>query len=332
MPFNKIGGGVPLQIAPVQLILAGGENFLLPVGQGTAGAFGTSLYQQLGAGAFSGQYLVGLGTFSQLDVYDPSQLIWRKIAGGGTAGGFAITVSADGVNFRVSNPTGVPLQAGTITAAGSGAVNGFYGYKSGVATNIVNGSVVTTAGPTVSATDGSTWNIIIGGSVSTTLSFAGTVYASSATNLATFGTTTGGVTASAGSGYTARPTILFGPPPNQGQQPYILPTAVCTITAGAIATVTVTSGGAGLLALPTVTVIPAPGDTTGGGAVLGWLAANDTQVGSGGVTAFWLNATGATGTVAPTLTLAGGGLTAATGTAAQNATAATNDTLTLVSI
>lgn len=110
------------------------------------------------------------------------------------------------------------------------------------------GSGLTNGFNTVAVTPsagGSTWNTIVGGAINTTV------------------TITAG-----GSGYTRAPLLVFTPPPGQGQTPYVLPTATCTLSAGAINAVTVVGVGAGLVAAPTITVIPQPGDVTGGGAVL----------------------------------------------------------------
>ena len=135
-----------------------------------------------------------------------------------------------------------------------------------------------TVGVTPSA-GGSTWNTIVGGAINTTVT----------------------VTA-AGSNYTRPPILLFIPPLAQGSTPYILPTAVCTLSSGGISTVTVTNQGAGLVAAPTIAVIPQAGDTTGGGAVL---TVNATLVGSGTLT--WMGPatpgnTGAGLTAVPTFT------------------------------
>jgi hypothetical protein len=327
MGFQKIGGGSPLQAPPFPITLAAGQTFGLPVGQGGGGTFGGAQFPQIGMGnAFSGQYIVNLGTVSELQVYDPSGMIWKTAAHG------SATVSADGKNFRIANTSGSPTGA-TITTAGSGYTNGFYGYKEGQAIQMVAGTQSSPPSLTVTASDGSTWNVIVGGSVNSTLSVAGTVFASSGGSLAPFGTTLNGMTASGGSGYTRPPMILFGPPPNQGQQPFVLPQATCTVAAGAVATVTVTNQGAGLLGLPSITVVPAAGDVSAGGAVIGWLAANNAEVGNGTVRAMALSNYGpAPPGASPTLTIAGGGGTGAAVTMTVNATAATNDTVTLVSL
>ena len=335
MPINKIGGGSPLQAVPYLLELNATQTFLLPVGQGGSGQFGGAGVPQLGipGNAFSGQYLVNLGGFSELQVFDQSALTWRKVAGGTTGvTPQTVMVSSDGTNFRVANTTGSPTLNGTITAAGSGATDGFYGWYLGSPLSIVANTRLTTSSVTVSATDGSEWNVIVGGSVNSTISVTGTVAASAAGVLAPFGGATGTFAASGGTGYAHQPLILFGPPPNQGQQPYILPQATCTVVGGAIATVTVTNQGAGLLGLPTITIIANPLDLTAGGAKIGWLVANSGEVGAGTMRQIYLAGYGTSTGTAPTLTISGGGLTAATATATQNATAATADTILIVSL
>jgi hypothetical protein len=118
---------------------------------------------------------------------------------------------------------------------------------------------------------GSTWNTLVGGAINTTITI-----------------TAGGTL------YQAPPILVFAPPNNQGSTPYILPTAVATLTAGVITGVTVLNVGAGLVAVPQLTVVPVPGDLTGGGAVL---TPNATLAQSGVLLAMWPRAT-VTGQVA----------------------------------
>lgn len=303
MGFNKISGGTNL-VAGLSLALAGGEVFNLPSGQGIVGSFGSVLNPQLASqNPLTGQYIVSLGQYSVLQVFDAALQYWRNVCVdpfGNTA-----TVSADGYNYRIANTTGCPVGA-IVTTAGSGITNGFYGYQNGAAVTIQNGFV--TAGNTTftitPSAGGSLWNSIVGGAINTTMQYtAGTGYQ----NLANFYVAGApSVTTSPGSNYTRPPVIVFFPPPNQGAQPYILPTAVCTISGGAINSVTVTNQGAGLLGLPGVVVIPQPGDTTGGGAVLGWSAGNGTQVGSGTLLAMWPIYYGTPLTAVPTFTFSAG--------------------------
>ena len=235
MPFNKMGAGSALTAAGYPISLAPGQAFMLPAGQGVVGSFGSVLGPQLGSGnIFTGQYVLGMGLYSQLQMYDATLNYWRTIATGLPWN--YVTVSSDGQNYRVVNPTGCP-NAALITAAGAAGTNGFYGYvnsfnNSGNAVVIQNGAV--TAGNTVftitPSAGGSTWKAIVGGAINTTISFAGTVYQSQGGILSPFGGTGTGLIGSAGSAYTRAPIIMFVAPPNQGQQPCILPTATCAIT------------------------------------------------------------------------------------------------------
>lgn len=133
------------------------------------------------------------------------------------------------------------------------------------------GAIITNAGSgltngynTVTVTPsagGSVWSTLVGGSINTSVTIT-----------------------TAGSWYTAPPILVFNPPVNQGDIPYILPAAVCTLTNGTIGSVTVTQIGAGLVSAPIITVVPQPGDSTGGGAVL---TVNATLTNSGKLVVMW---------------------------------------------
>ena len=315
MTFQKISGLANLIAAVLPISLAAGQTFNLPAGQGIIGSFGSVSAPQIAAGnPLSGQYMMQLGQYSVLQVYDSGLNYWRNV---NVAQGAMITVSSDGQNFRIANTTGAPVGA-LITAAGSGGVNGFYGFnQQGAAITIQNGT--TTLGNTVftitPSAGGSQWNSIVGGAVNTTISVSGTVFQNGA-----FGGTGSSLVASAGSLYTKPPIIVFAPPAAQGSQPYVLPAAVCTISGGVINSVTVTQQGAGLVGLPSITVIPQPGDTTGGGAVLGWLSGNSGQVGSGTLLAMWPMFYGTALTAVPTFVYGGSASPAPTVTAIMNFT------------
>ncbi|HEX8782750.1 MAG TPA: hypothetical protein VF764_05230, partial [Steroidobacteraceae bacterium] len=217
--------------------------------------------------------------------------------------------------------------------AGSAYTNGFYGFlnsfnNSGTAVTIQNG--ITTPGNTTltvtPSAGGSTWNTIVGGAVNTTISFSGSVFQSQGGILSPFGGTGTPLTASAGTNYTRPPIIMFTAPPNQGAQPCVLPTATCTISGGAINAVTVVNQGAGLLGLPGIVVVPQPGDTTGGGALLGWLLANATQVGSGTILAMWPSYNGTAVSAVPTFTFSPASTTAVTAIMNWSVTSITNTT------
>lgn len=160
----------------------------------------------------------------------------------------------------------------------------------------VVGAIVTNAGSaltngfnTVAVTPSagaSLWNTIVGGAINTTV------------------TITAG-----GTNYTRAPLLLFTPPASQGQTPYVLPSATCTISAGAINAVTVTGVGAGLVAAPTITIIPQPGDVTGGGAVL---TVNATLAQSGTLLVMYPTFGGTALTAVPTFTFSPASTIAAT--------------------
>jgi len=184
-------------------------------------------------------------------------------------------------------------------------------YRVANTTDVPTGGTITNAGSgltngynTVAVTPsvgGSTWNTIVGGAINTTITIT-----------------------TAGTGYVAPPILVFVPPQNQGSTPYVLPTAYCTISGGAINAVTVLSAGAGLVSAPTIQVIPQSFDTTGGGGVL---TVNATLAGSGTLTAISVNTYGtAVGGAAPTLTFVPASTIAVT--ALTNTTTSTPDTVT----
>jgi hypothetical protein len=338
MGFNKISG----QSANPPMLnvgMAAGAMMMLPVGQGVVGGFGGVLSPQLATNnPLTGQFLLQLGQYTNLQQYDQGTNNWQCVQ---VSPYSQVTISSDGTNYRVVNSTGCPVGA-VITNAGSGGTNGFYGYVQGagdggaagqavgaaitIQNGIVNsGNAVFTITPSAG---GSLWNAIVGGAVNTTISFSGgaNVYNGNYGVNGAFGASTGGVLPSAGSNYTKPPIIVFSPPANQGQQPYILPTAVCTISGGAINAITVLDQGAGLMSLPGISVLPQIGDTTGGGAVIGWLTANTgtaglgAGTGSGSVLAMWPASYGTANTAVITFTYGGTSNPAPTATAIMNFT------------
>jgi len=157
MPVNKLGAGQNLY-PPMTVPLAGGQTYLLPGGQGIAGTFGSQTQGFTGY-TLTGQYLVNLGPYSSLQMFDSTQQIWRNVP---AANGTPIFFSSDGTNYRLANTTGCPVGAIVTTGLG-GLTNGF---------NTI--TVTPTAGS-------STWNTIVGGScpsglVSITTTGSGYVY------------------------------------------------------------------------------------------------------------------------------------------------------------
>lgn len=317
MAVNKISGLVNLPGPPVPISLAAGNVFMLPVGQGVVGSWGALTSPQIGINStMTGQFFVELGLLTNLQVYDYQLYAWRNVQ---VAPGQTLFVSSDGTNFRIANTTGSPVGA-VITALGSGGTDGFYGYNNQRQAITIQNGVTTTGNTlfTVSTTGGALWNAIVGGQISITINFtaAMTYYQ----NIPWYTAGAPSVTGSPGSGYTAAPNIVFTPPPNQGAQPYILPTATCTISGGAINAVNVVSSGAGLLGLPGIIVVPQPGDTTGAGAVLGWTSGNGTEQNAGKCVALWPLFPGTAQTSVPSFTFGGTSNPGPTATAIMNFT------------
>ena len=285
MSFTKIGSTAALSYPPLPISLPAGQSFILPAGQGIQGTWGGSgaIANQVTGSILTGQYMVTTGPYSVLQFLDPILGIWRNFAGPNTF----TPISSDGTNFRIANSTGCPVGA-VITNAGSSLTNGF---------NTV------TVTPSAGA---STWNTIVGGAINTTVALSGTIAGTYSVPPNTSSTVTA---CTGGSGYTKPPILVFVPPAGQGSTPYILPTATCTISGGAINAVTVVNQGAGLVAAPYINVLNAPGDTTGGGAVLG---VNLTLAGSG--TLLWMGPSyyGTAVTAVPTFTFSPASTIAAT--------------------
>jgi hypothetical protein len=354
MGFNKISGGA--NVPPMMNVgMPAGSYWMVPAGQGVVGAFGGVLLPQIGTNnPLSGQFLLQLGQYTNLQQYDQGTNNWQCVQVSIYA---QTTISSDGTNYRVVNSTGCPVGA-VITNAGSGGTNGFYGYAQGPGDStqpatalgaaitiqsgiVATGNAIFTITPSAG---GGLWNAIVGGAINSTISFSGTVFngnfasanSGAGQSLGGFGqgSAAGGITASGGTLWTKPPILVFSPPANQGQQPYILPTAVCTISGGIINAITVIDQGAGLMGLPGIVAVPQPGDVTGGGAVLGWLfgatgtAGLGAGTGSGSVLAMWPAYYGTALTAVPTFTYGGTSNPAPTATAIMNwtVTSITNTT------
>lgn len=252
----------------------------------------------------SGQYLVTPGKYTFQQNWDPSTYGWRTL--GTPAQSDPTVVSADGFNKRLMNLTGTVVGA-VITNAGSGYTNGIY-YPAGVlAPNGTTGilgnpnaalQAGTAAAPSVTVAAGGGTNlaqgiVIVGGAINTTI-----------------------VITTAGTLYTYPPTLIISNPPAGGWPA----TATCTLTAGAIGSVTVTNQGAGYTVAPTVTVVRHPLDITGSGAVL---TVNATLVGSGTITGISFPINGAGYSTVPAITFSPASTTAATAIMCWTATTVT---------
>lgn len=240
----------------------------------------------------SGNWYITLGPYTSLQYFDSLANLWRAFQTGPTSD--PVVVASDGVNYRVKNSSATIVSA-VITAAGSGMNNGVYqvSSQSGVTSTLPGGTTPLTAFTEAgggSPTRRATWNMVIGGAISTTV----TITAAGAN----YGFT--GVTS-----FTNVPTLLASDPPSGGVRATAV---VASLTAaGGIASVTVTNQGAGYTTAPTWTVIPAQGDTAGTGAIL-----TSTLVGSGTITALYCTENGSGYTAVPTITMTGGGSPTAT--------------------
>lgn len=213
----------------------------------------------------SGTYQVAPGPYTQLQVRDPITGLFRILT---TFPNAASVVGSDGYNFRLVNLSGC--------AAGA--------YVTNVGSAYTSAPVVTAGG-----SGASTWQAIVGGAVS------GTV---------TVGT--------AGTGYTYPPIVFIGPPPAGGIQA----TAHCVLSGATVGTVTVDNQGAGYTKAPPIVFINDLRDTTGAGAL-----ATTALTGSGTITAVICTNHGVAVTAVPTLTFTGGGGSSAAATAVMMFTA-----------
>lgn len=215
----------------------------------------------------SGQYYITCGPYTQIETLDPITGEWQGLApyNSGT-----VFVSSDGQNVRIANRTGCVVGVFMTNNGGN------YTSAPAVTGNIAN----------------ATYQAIVGGAVSTTL------------------------TITAGAGYNYIPTLAISAPAPGGVQ---ATGYIANLTAGGIGNVTLLNQGAGYATAPTFTVIPdpreslatAPGPTTAGAVV-----ANLT--GNGTVTAVLVTNQGTPVTSVPALTFSGGGGSAAAGTAVMN--------------
>lgn len=263
--FNKLSSGAQGSLpSAFPIALGAGQVYVLPAGQAQVSSGGFgSTTQNPASSGFTGFTLSG-------------QYIVNL-------GPFTVLQEYDANLQAWRSVTVLPGSPVTISADGAN-------FRLANTTGVAVGALVTAGGTgltngfnTVTVTQsagGGTWNTLVGGTVNPTLQIV-----------------------AGGTLYTQRPMVICNPPSNQGSTPYILPQAVAAITGGVISTVTVTNGGAGLVANPSWTVIPAPGDTTGSG---GSIASTAGLAGSGTLTALYTTGNyGTVGLVAvPTFTFA----------------------------
>ena len=174
-----------------------------------------------------------------------------------------------GSTFRWLNSDGVNFRIANTTGQVVGAL------VTACGAGYTSAPVITDNGGTA------TYQAIIGGALNTTITIA-----------------------NGGTGYTYPPSIQISAPGAGPGTACVQATATCAISAGAISSVTVVNQGAGYGAVPTISVINDPRDTTGKSASL-----VGTLTGSGTVTAVVVTNGGAAVTSVPTLTFTGGGYT-----------------------
>lgn len=218
----------------------------------------------------NGNWIVKPGPYTFLQYYDPVAMTWRNFDG--PFNNLCTITVGDGTNYRLFNPTGTVVGA-VVTNGGTAntAKNGIWAAGSDSVTGV---TATTTAGGAAPAGTAS-FNCIVGGAVSTTV------------------TVTAG-----GSGYTRPPIVQFSQPAPGGLQA----TGYAVLTAGVVTSIVVTNQGGGYSRAPTVTLLNSPMDTTGAGATA--TAALD-ATNDGKLVAVTMADGGAGYVAVPTITIAG---------------------------
>ena len=160
----------------------------------------------------SGRYMVDVGSYALLQFLDPVTGIWRQESPARTG---PQVVYGDGFTRRVANLTGCPVAA--VVANGG--------------TSFVQSTAVITA-----TTGGSTWQAIVGGSLSVVSVGA------------------------AGANYSEAPLVFIPAPPSPGIQA----TGYATLANGTVASVSLTNFGAGYTTAPTAVLLANPTDVNFG--------------------------------------------------------------------
>ena len=159
--------------------------------------------------AESNDYLVQVGGYSLLQFLDPVTGVWRSVD---AQRGQPFHIPSNGnLNWRVANLTGCPV--GAIVAGGG---SGFVQSTATITANV----------------GGSTWQAIVGGSLSVSTISA------------------------VGANYTLPPLVMIPAPPNPGIQA----TAHTTIASGTVVSVVLDNFGAGYTTAPTAVILPSPFD------------------------------------------------------------------------
>lgn len=236
----------------------------------------------------TGQYQVQPGPYTFIQYFDAASQIWRNM-NSPVLGGQSMLVTSDGYNIRLANLTGTVVGA-IVTNGGSGYTNGIYPPAAQLGTLAAPKATVAAGGGTNLAL----LNVIVGGAINTTIAIT-----------------------AGGKNYLYPPTLLIDPPPAGGVPASAV---VTTVTAGAIAAVTVINAGAGYSSVPKVTIVNDPRDTTGVGGVL---TVNATLDKSGAITALTSSDPGAGMTSVPAITFTPASTSAATAIMCLTVTAVT---------
>lgn len=211
----------------------------------------------------AGLWNLSLGKYSFLQFPDPVSGTWLHY---NTERGIPQVVQSNGQNLRVFNPTGCPIAA-VVTVGGTAYVQA----STTVAVNTGN----------------STWQAIVGGQLSTTVSVS-----------------------AAGAGYGIAP-LVFAPPPQSN--PGVQASFVATISSGTVSGITTVNQGAGYTGSTiTLTIVPNPYDPN---FLSSSITANATAVvpvtGAGVVAAVICTNPGVALSATPTLSISGAGASAA---------------------
>lgn len=215
----------------------------------------------------AGNWMIDCGKYGSLQFLDPVTQIWTLLRSGDN-NGQTQQISSDGFNVRIANLTGCVVGA-VVTNAGSAYVQS-----------------TTTVTPSAG---NSTWQAIVGGALSTSVTVV-----------------------TSGNNYGMAPLVFFDAPPAPGVQATgIAVIAASTAAGNTVSSITVLNQGAGYPSLPNVTILPNPTDPN---YIAGSITANATGLatltGAGSITAVLCTNPGVAVASTTTLTIAGAGASA----------------------
>lgn len=215
----------------------------------------------------AGNWVVDVGKYGSLQFLDPVTQIWTMLRSGDNNGQF-FPISSDGFNVRVANLTGCVVGA-VVTNAGSAYVE-----------------ATTTVTPSAG---NSTWQAIVGGALSTSVTVV-----------------------TSGNNYGMAPLVFFDAPPAPGVQATGIAVIAASSAAGnTVSSITVLNQGAGYASLPNVSILPNPMDPN---YLAGSITANATGLatltGAGSITAILCTNPGVAVASTTTLAIAGAGVSA----------------------